>query len=178
MITQNSRLPRPGSGGQAKRKARNLKREFSAGGAVFRKLKTKNEKLKTEWLLIRPSGKKRWQLPKGLIDDGESSREAALREVKEEGGVETKVLEKIDTIKIFFHYHYEGASKELIFKTITFYLMEYLKKRKEGPDFEVERVSWLPFEEARETLTFLSEKKVLEKAKKILKGREKQPVLL
>jgi 8-oxo-dGTP pyrophosphatase MutT (NUDIX family) len=178
MITQNSRLPKSGTDGQVKHKAQNLKREFSAGGAVFRKLKTKNEKLKTEWLLIRPSGKKRWQLPKGLIDEGESSRKAALREVREEGGAETEVLEKIDTIKIFFHYHYEGAPKELVLKTITFYLMRYLKDTKEGPDFEVEKVSWLPFEEAYKTLTFTSEKKVLKKAEKILEARERQPVLL
>ena len=165
-------------GQRSKVKGQKFKREFSAGGVVFRKLKTKNEKLKTEWLLIKPSGKERWQLPKGLIDEGEDSKTAALRETREESGVETRVLDKVDTITVFFHYHYEDAPKELIFKTVVFYLMEYLKETTEGPDFEVERVSWFPFEEAYANLTFASEKKVLEKAKKILEERDKQPKLI
>ena len=158
-------------------------REYSAGGVVYRKSQIPNpksqipllrrgfggqanSKFQIRWLLIKPKGKERWQLPKGLIDKGESAEEAALREVKEEGGVEAKIIKKIDTIKIFFHYNFPGAPEDLVFKTITFFLMEYLQDTKEGPDYEVEidKVVWLPFSEAYKRLTFPSEKKILKKA--------------
>jgi len=160
-----------------------MKREFSAGGAVFKKLKIsrearscsagKNQKPKILWILIKPKGgdkfhdKIRWQLPKGWIDEGETSQEAALREVKEEGGVEAKIVDKIDTIKWFFKDIYQGKG-ELTLKTVTFYLMEWQKDTKEGPGEETAEVVWLPYEEAYEKLTFKSEKEILEKAKKLL----------
>ena len=64
-----------------------FKREFSAGGAVF---KRKGRKLL--WLIGKHSGYHKWVLPKGLIEKGEKGFEAAVRETEEEMGVKAKVL--------------------------------------------------------------------------------------
>ena len=135
-----------------------LKREFSAGGVVF---KTSKEK-KILWLLINPAGTKRWQLPKGLVDENEKVIEAAVREVKEEGGVEIEALQKIGTSQFF--YFFKGQK---IFKTVTYFLMRYLEKTKKGHDKEVNKVTFRKFDKAYEMLTFKNDKKILEQAKKI-----------
>ena len=122
-----------------------------------------------------------WRLPKGLIDDEINVKEpgpiargerrakeidltnAALREVREEGGVKAKIIHKIGTIRYFFE---RGADK--VSKFVTFYLMKYIKDLPEGHDSETEEVSWLSFEKARKRLKYQGEKKILDKAKEIL----------
>lgn len=71
-----------------------FKREFSAGGVVFKKLKAKNSKLKTLWLIGKHSGYHKWVLPKGLIEKGERGFETAVRETEEEMGIKGRVLLK------------------------------------------------------------------------------------
>jgi len=111
------------------------------------------------WLVIKPKGSEQWRFPKGKIEKGENSSEAALREVKEEGGVEARILNKIDSIKYFFIQ--EGQK---VFKTVTFYLMEYIQEAQGGFCWETEEIAWLPFGEAKEKLAFNNEKKILDKA--------------
>ncbi|TSC90259.1 MAG: AP4A hydrolase [Microgenomates group bacterium Gr01-1014_5] len=143
----------------AKRKESQIKviRHFSAGGAVFRK----NHNLR-EWLLIKPKGTKRWQLPKGKIDRGEKSADTAIREIFEETGVRAQILEKIEDIKYFF-----VQDTEKIFKVVVFYLMKSTdgkdtKIEKQWED-EIEEAVWVLEEEALKKLSFKSEKEVLEK---------------
>ena len=136
-----------------------LKREFSAGGAVY-----KRKKKETLWLIIKPKSYERWQLPKGMIDKGETSLKAAVREVKEEGGVVVKAGEKIDAIQYFFVF--EGKK---VFKTVTYFLMEYQKESKAGPDKnEIDEVAFLSFKEAFNKLSFKADKDILSKAKETL----------
>ena len=143
----------------AKRKESQIKvtRHFSAGGAVFRK----NHNFR-EWLLIKPKGTKRWQLPKGKIDRGEKSADTAVREIFEETGVRACVVEKIEDIKYFF-----VQDGERIFKVVTFYLMKSTddkdtKIEKQWED-EIEEAVWVSEEEALKKLSFKSEKEILKK---------------
>lgn len=134
-------------------------REFSAGGAVYKK----SEML---WLIrsTMPSPefpKSYWMLPKGWIDEGEKLEETAIREVKEEGGVEAKIIKKLQTVKYFFKH----PSKGNILKFVTFFLMEYVKDLSEGHDNETQEVLWLPYNEAYKKLSFGQEKQILKKAK-------------
>lgn len=139
-------------------------RQFSAGGVVFRENPL-------QVIVIKPSGKDRWQLPKGWIDEGETSEQAAIREVKEEAGIEAQPVQKIDTIKIFFKDEKTGKN---VLKMITFYLMKYEKGNVKDHHWETEEVVWLSREEALEKLTFKSEKEVLEKALRLLSGNAQQ----
>lgn len=135
-----------------------ITREFSAGGIVFKKTKGK-----TLWLLINPAETDRWQFPKGHIDGRERSKEAAIREVYEEANVGAKAIEKIGTSQYFF-----VLKGKRIFKTVIFFLMQYLSGRKKKADIEVNKARFFPLEEALEKLTFKNDKKMLEKAKSIL----------
>jgi len=125
---------------------------------VFRK-----EPEGTLWLVIKPSGSEKWRLPKGWIEPGESALEAAKREVREEAGIEGEILGKIGAEKYFF-----VQDGEKIFKTVVFYLMEYLQEASSGFSWETEKIDWLPFEEAKERLAFEKEKEILGKAKEKL----------
>ena len=96
------------------------KREFSSGGVVVKRW---GRGVKV--LLIKDSYG-RWTWPKGHIEKGETSREAALREVREEVGLKSiNILKKIGQTQYF--YRLKG---ELIFKTVIIYLIEAGSKEK------------------------------------------------
>jgi 8-oxo-dGTP pyrophosphatase MutT (NUDIX family) len=133
-----------------------LVREFSAGGVVFK------DKGKL-WLIINPSRTDRWQLPKGQIEKSESSKQAAEREVKEEAGVNARIISKLGEQKYF--YVWQGQK---IFKTVVYYLMEFVSQTESGHDHEVDEVAFLSFKEAQNKLTFTKDKEFLETAKEEL----------
>ena len=74
--------------------------QISAGGVAFR---WKDSDPEIAIVSVKP--KLRWQLPKGLVDPGESPEVTALREVREEAGIDTERLALIETIE----YWYRGA---------------------------------------------------------------------
>ena len=140
-------------------------REFSAGGVVYKRV-NENELL---WLLIQPKETERWQLPKGHLKKEESSKEAAVREVSEEGGIRAIAHEKLGIERYFFRM--EGKK---IVKTVTIYLMEYVGETGEAPDTtEVEKIAFVSFEKAQEQLSFKNDREMLQKANEILnRGRQ------
>ncbi len=157
--------------GKGRRGATNrVLREFSAGGVVFRDLDGKPSNFL--FLIIQPKDTDRWQFPKGHLDNGESSEPAALREVFEEGGVLARIIQKIGVQQYFFVW-----DKKRIFKTVTFFLMEYVDGDPNNHDSEVEEAVFLPFNEALEKLTFVKDKNILKKAKALIEG-EIQPTLI
>jgi 8-oxo-dGTP pyrophosphatase MutT (NUDIX family) len=161
-------------------------REFSSGGVVYKKINKKGSKEEILWLIAKnaPSEKypkELWRLQKGWIDDIEGGnnpgpissgeikateadlQEAAIREVREEGGVIAKIIKKIGTSKYFMI-----STRGRVMKFVTFYLMEYVKDAPEGFCFETSEVIWLPFAEAYKKLTNLNEKGIIKKAQKLL----------
>ena len=127
-----------------------MTREFSAGGIVFN---NQNQ------VLLTQNRKGDWQFPKGHIKKAETIKQAALREVREEGGVEAKIIEKIGDSKYIINFN--GHE---IFKTVTLFLMDYLSGDIKNHDHEVVDSQWLDAKKALETLTFNSDKILLEKA--------------
>jgi len=139
-----------------------VKREFSAGGAVFKKIKGE-----TLWLIRKTTAsdlfpQQHWMLPKGWINPGEKTEETAVREVKEETGIEAKIVKKIGTERYFYKHPQDG----LILKFATYFLMEYQKDFPGGFDSETAEIAWLPYAEAYRRLSF--EKQVLKKARELL----------
>src|SRR4051794_30934792 len=139
---------------------RGMKREFSAGGVLIRRLQGR-------WVFaaIRPAGKKPglWALPKGQIGPGEKPEATALREVAEETGAASKLESKLGDVK--YVYTWDG---ERIFKVVSFYLLRYSSGRlgELPPEtaHEVDEVRWLPLEEGPRLLAYGGEREMAAKA--------------
>jgi 8-oxo-dGTP pyrophosphatase MutT (NUDIX family) len=137
-----------------------VRREFSAGGVVVRRLRG-------GWFLaaIRPGGKPEgvWALPKGLIAAGEKGEATALREVAEETGVVGTPVEKLGDVR--YVYTWDG---ERIFKVVSFFLFRYRSGRLGDipPEHahEVAEAQWLPLDEAPRLLAYKGEREMAAKA--------------
>ena len=131
----------------------------SAGGVAFRKNGNS-----TEIVLILTSSEGRWQLPKGLVDPGESNAEAAAREVREEAGVNCEIVKELEAID-YWYVERHGKVPERIHKTVHFFLMRHLDGDVADHDNEVNEARWVASHDALEMLAFESERSVVEKAK-------------
>jgi 8-oxo-dGTP pyrophosphatase MutT (NUDIX family) len=141
-----------------------VEREFSAGGVLVRTIRGR-----PMLAAIRPRGRERiWALPKGHIDDGESAAETAMREVREETGIEGRLVEKLGDIRYVYTASWEGASGERIFKVVSFFLLRAGRGRigeiDEAMRIEVAEARWLPLDEAPRLLSYNGERKMAAKA--------------
>jgi 8-oxo-dGTP pyrophosphatase MutT (NUDIX family) len=138
-----------------------MKFEFSAGGVVFKK---DNGQLKI--LVSQHSQHHGWVFPKGIIGDnikGENKEETAVREVKEETGIEAKILKPLNPVS--YWYVFEGQK---IKKTVYYYIMEYTGGDFKERDMEMEDVEWLNVEEVEKRLTYKSDKEVWQEARELI----------
>ena len=106
-------------------------REPTAGGVIFRH-SAKDPKI-IEILLIQDS-KQRWTIPKGHIEEGETARRAAEREIREETGlVHMKVLDWLGRIN--FRYR---RNSSLVLMTTEIFLV-----KAEGQSGSVKKEKWM-----------------------------------
>lgn len=142
-----------------------MKRVFSAGGIIF-----KEDKGGLQFLLARNQSMTRpevdyWGFPKGHLEEGESSKTAALREVLEETGIIAEVIEKIGDAKYIYTSKNEGGK---IFKTVTIFLMKYLSGEAKPQDGEISEVEWLSVEAVQSRLSFAQDSILFKKALELL----------
>ncbi len=125
--------------------------QFSAGGLVV------DERGRV--LLIRARDLRNqpvWTLPKGTLGPGESSADAALREVREETGYRCEVVRELDTATYWFQ-----RDGQRIRKTVRWFLMRPLEKVGEH-DHEVDEVAWLERDAALGRLRYDSDRHLVE----------------
>ena len=96
-----------------------------------------------------------WTLPKGTLNPGESSAEAALREVQEETGYHCELIRDLMSVTYWFQ---RGGRR--IRKTVRWYLMRPLAKVGEH-DHEVDEVAWADRAEAQSRLRYDSDRRLL-----------------
>ena len=148
-------------------KGNRMTREFSAGGVVLRSMRGR------WWLAaIDPAGRSSSDkktvlaLPKGLVDAGERPEQTALREVREETGVEAALVGKLGDIKYVYTRSWAGG--ERVFKVVSFYLLRYEsgKLGEIAPEMRVEvrRAEWIPLEEGLSRLAYKGEREMAAKA--------------
>lgn len=138
---------------------RHGKTEISAGGIVFKVDLSGIPK----WLIVQHSKHKGWIFPKGLVGDkidGEEKEETAIREVEEEGGVKARICWKKPFTGSYI-YFFQGQK---IFKTVYFYLMEYLSGDINNHDNEVSDAKWLATEETEKLLSYTVDREIFRKA--------------
>jgi 8-oxo-dGTP pyrophosphatase MutT (NUDIX family) len=98
-------------------------------------------------------------LPKGHIEAGEKGAEAALREVREETGLEAKLIEKLGDVK--YWYVRTWSDSERVFKVVSFFLFGYVSGSLENYQrAEVDGAAWVPLEDAPRLLHYRGEKEM------------------
>lgn len=136
---------------------------ISAGGIAIR-----DRDSHRDVALIKTESEGRWQLPKGIIDPGETPEQAALREVREEAGISCEIINKVDVIDYWF-VNKRSHDPERIHKFVHFFLMRYLSGDISDHDDEVFEARWVHFDDAISMLSFEAERCLLRKALKGLK---------
>lgn len=150
--------------------------ERSAGGIVYKI--TEGHVL---WFVIKTLSKKRlnrhgqkihhsiYKFPKGHLDGNEVLKQAAVREVEEEGRIKAKIIDKVGSRDYII---WDEISNKKIIKKVTFFLMEY-QGESSLKYYDMETVidrEWLSYEEALKKLAYDFERTLLKKAKSKLES--------
>jgi 8-oxo-dGTP pyrophosphatase MutT (NUDIX family) len=131
-----------------------VNREFSAGGVCVRRMRGRDY-----MAAVRVKGGTVLALPKGHIDPGESSAEAARREVREEAGVDSTLVEKLGDVSYWY-----SRGGERVMKVVSFFLFRYRSGSVRDHDHEVDSAEWVPLEEAPRLLAYRGEREMAEAA--------------
>lgn len=100
-----------------------------------------------------------WTLPKGTPDARETTEETALREVREESGLDVRIVRPFDSIEYTFQ-----QGKTRIHKTVHYFLMVPTGGDLDRHDHEFDEVRWIGFDEAATLLTFETERALVARA--------------
>lgn len=149
-----------------------MQREFSAGGVVVRRVGARSKSGPWEFAAIEPrredrnSGKTVLALPKGWVDEGEQPEQTALREVKEEAGLEAEVVAKLGDIKYVYVRKWSDGAR--VFKVVSFYLLRYcsgtIGEIVEEMQHEVRGARWVPLADATRLLAYKGEREMAKQA--------------
>jgi 8-oxo-dGTP pyrophosphatase MutT (NUDIX family) len=129
-------------------------RATSAGGVVHRTVDGR-----IEMALVHRRHPRLWALPKGTPNAGETLEETALRETREETGLQVRLEAPIRAISyVFVH----GRTR--YHKTVHFFRMRAIGGSVDDHDHEFDEVAWLPVDEALELMTYDTDRAVVEEA--------------
>jgi 8-oxo-dGTP pyrophosphatase MutT (NUDIX family) len=132
--------------------------QVSAGGVAYRRTAAG-----LEVALVRVPPRGRWQIPKGIVEEGEEPVAAALREVREEAGLTTVVEGELETIE-YWYVATRGRGRVRYHKFVHFYLLAFVAGDVRDHDREVDEARWMGIAEAVERLAFANERRVVELA--------------
>ena len=139
-----------------------VREQVSAGGVVFRR-----DDDRIDVVIVAVGSNNRWQLPKGLVEKDEKPETAAVREAREEGGVDSEVVEHIETVEYWFA-GLDGGERVRFHKRVHFYLLRYLSGDTSRHDWEVNEARWVPIDDAKSQLAFDNERRVVERARELI----------
>jgi len=144
--------------------ARNI-HETSAGGLIWRRGAGGD----FEVVLVTPAGKDAWCLPKGLIEKGETTENAAVRECREETGFTVSKVEPLGDVSYVYSRRSDGAGPLIrVFKNVHFFLMKFEGGDAAAHDREIDEVAWLALSEAESRASYKSERALIAKARALL----------
>lgn len=145
---------------------RTVTHAFSAGGVVFRAVEGTDG---VEIALVGRTRERIWALPKGTPIAGETHEMTALREVREESGIEGRIVAEIG--EIAYSFTRNGRS---IHKRVLHYLMLAVGGSVEEHDHEYDEARWFPLTEAGQALTYENERAVARQAEPLIHAWQAQ----
>lgn len=98
-------------------------------------------------------------LPKGHLDDGETALQAAIREVREETGVDVELIQELGEVRYWY-----VRERRRVAKSVHFFLFRYVSGDPADHDDEVVEARWMSFEEARIGLSYAGEREMVARA--------------
>lgn len=149
--------PSKGEGARKRNRRAETRTEISAGGVVYRREDDVVEVVLAARRTRR--GDLAWGLAKGGIEPDESAEQAAVREVREETGIEASIERSLGETRYF--YVWEDVR---IRKTVHFFLMRATGGDPNDRDDEMEDVRWFPLDRALRRAAYRGEREVLERA--------------
>lgn len=136
------------------------RKQVSAGGVVFRRLAHN-----VEVALISVGEEARWQLPKGLLARDETPEETALREVREETGLNATMVAPLDTIEYWYYSTTRRGQRLRYHKFVQYYLLRYTSGSTADHDAEVNEARWFDIDTAIDALAFDNERDIVRQAR-------------
>ena len=136
--------------------ARAKKRVVSAGGVVLRGTPP-------EVLVVSLKGGRVVTLPKGQVEPRERYAETAVREVREETGVEAAPLAPLGKVRYYFTVK-DGGEPVTVSKEVHYFLMAHRGGEPRPQLSEVEAAYFLPVSKALQRLSYPNEREILRKA--------------
>jgi 8-oxo-dGTP pyrophosphatase MutT (NUDIX family) len=141
-------------------------RVVSAGGLLYR-----HRSGGVDVLLAgrrRPSGDMVWGIPKGHVEAGESARETAVREVREETGMMGEIEAELGDIEYWYTVRGAGSRGRRVSKQVYFFLMRALGGRLDDRDSEMDAVRWFPIQGAEAVMTYENERTLVRRARALI----------
>ena len=135
--------------------------ETSAGGIV---LDRRGDRPRAALIARRDRrGRLVWSLPKGHVEAGETTEDAAVREIHEETGIRGSIVARLGTIDFWFM-----ADDRRVHKTVHHYLLDAHDLVLSDTDIEVAEVAWVPLDEVAERLRYPDERRLVQRAHAVL----------
>ncbi|BDT90007.1 nucleoside triphosphate pyrophosphohydrolase [Nocardia cyriacigeorgica] len=143
-------------------------KETSAGGLVVDGLDGPREQ-RSAALIGRTDrrGRLLWSLPKGHIEEGETSEQTAIREVAEETGIQGVVVAELGSIDYWF-----VTDGRRVHKTVHHFLLRSVGGELSDADIEVTQVAWVPLSELDSRLAYADERRLAEVANRLIDRME------
>ncbi|MFL2646142.1 MAG: NUDIX hydrolase [Dehalococcoidia bacterium] len=132
---------------------------IAAGGVVYR-----NTNVSLEIVLVSRNEDDLWALPKGRPENGETITQTAIREVKEETGLEVEIIEYIGDVR----YTFTNSRRRKIHKVVEYFLMTPTGGSFDQHDEEFDEVNWYDIHHASKILTHKNQIHIIDKAVQII----------
>ena len=126
--------------------------EKSCGGIIFY-----NGKQNTKILLVKNTNGKYWSFPKGHIEQGETEKETAAREIKEETGLDVDIKKDFREVSDYCPF---GKIR----KHVVFFLAQAFTDDVKIQEEEIAEYIWVDFQQARKICSYDNDLRIIEKA--------------